>query len=151
MAVIETKYNLGDVVYYAGYYHDSYFEKCPDCDGTGEWKVEGKDLRIKCKTCNESSWQEVTAGKVRKFKFFPSVRKLTIGQIRATVGYDPEIKYMCKETGLGSGTLWSESMLVKDKKTAEEYAKILAEKKNAGEEASLGDLLEELKRLEEME
>lgn len=151
MAIIETKYNLGDVVYHAGYYHDSYFEKCPDCDGTGEWKVEGKDLRIACKTCNEGYWQKSTAGKVQKFKYFPNVRKLTIGQIRATIGYGSEVRYMCKETGVGSGTLWCESLLTKDKELAEKCANILAEKKNAGEEASLEDLLEELKKLEDME
>lgn len=144
MAIIETKYNLGDVVYNAYYYHDSYFEKCHDCDGTGKWKVEGKDLQIECQTCNQHYRQAQHTGKVRKFKYFPKVRKLTIGQIRAQVGHDPEIRYMCKETGLGSGTLWSESMLVKDKKMAEKCAEILAEKKNAGEEVELEDLLVEM-------
>lgn len=140
MATIKTKYNLGDVVYNASCYRDSYFEKCPDCDGTGKWKVEGKDLHVGYKTCNESSWQKSIAGKVRKFKYFPKVQKLTIGQIRATIGYGPEVRYMCKETGIGSGTLWYESNLTKDKELAEKCAEILAEKKNAGEEVELEDL-----------
>lgn len=140
MATIETKYNLGDVVYNAFCYRDSYFEECPDCDGTGKWKVEGKDLQIECKTCNQHYWHRGT-GKVQKFKYFPKVKKLTIGQIRAQVGHDPEIRYMCEETGLGSGSLWRESSLLRDKDMAEELSKILAERKNAGEEVTLEDLL----------
>lgn len=143
MATIETKYNLGDVVYKASCHRDSYFEECPDCDGTGKWKVEGKDLQIECKTCNQHYWG--SAGKVQKYKYFPKVKKLTIGQIRVQVGHDPEVRYMCEETGLGSGSLWDESTLLSDYQLAEELSKILAEKNNAGVEVSLEDLLIEMR------
>ena len=141
MAIIETKYNLGQTVYHSYCVNEAYYEACPDCDGTGLWKIEGRDCTIECQTCNKHNYRWCnTPGKIKKYKYFPSTEKLTIGQIRATAGYKPEIQYMCKETGLGSGSLWNENTLTDDYDLAVRCSEILSEKKNAGENVEVSEL-----------
>ena len=140
MSNIKTKYSLKQTVYNAYCANEAYYVKCNDCDGAGYWSVEGKDKKVGCHTCNKEDRYWNTPGKIQMFKYFPRVQELTIGQVRATIGHDAEIRYMCKETGLGSGTLWNEKSLVDDKLKANEASKILAEKKNAGENIQIEDL-----------
>lgn len=140
MATIKTKYNLKQVVYNAYCENSPYYVKCEDCDGTGYWEVANKDKKIGCHTCNkEGSWRN-NPGKVTLYKYFPRVQELTIGQIRATIGKDAEVRYMCKETGIGSGTLWNEKSLTDNEEYAIEASKILAERKNNGETVEVEDL-----------
>lgn len=140
MSTIKTKYNLKQVVYNAYCENTPYSIACSDCDGTGYWELANKDKKVGCHTCNkEGSWH-TTPGKITMYKYFPRVNELTIGQIQATVGHSPQIRYMCKETGLGSGTLWNEKSLTDDKLKATEAAKVLAEKQNAGEDIKIEDL-----------
>jgi hypothetical protein len=39
------------------------------------------------------------------------IQQLTVGQVRIQAGYEPETRYMCEETGVGSGTVWREENL----------------------------------------
>lgn len=140
MSTIKTKYNLKQTVYNAYCVNEAYSVLCADCDGTGYWELANKDKKVGCHTCNkEDSWHS-TPGKITKYKYFPRVQELTIGQVQATIGYSPKIYYMCKETGLGSGSLWKEKSLTDDYLKAVEAAKTLAEKKNAGETIEIEDL-----------
>lgn len=140
MSTIKTKYNLKQVVYKAYCENKAYHVKCEDCDGTGFWQVTGKDVKVGCQICNKDERYWNTPGKIERHKYFPRVQKLTIGQIQATVGHYPQIRYMCKETGLGSGTLWHEKSLTDSEEIAIEASKILAERKNAGETVEVEDL-----------
>lgn len=140
MATIKTKYNLKQVVYNAYCENSAYYVKCEDCDGTGFWQVSGKDVKVGCQTCNKEERYWNTPGKIQQFKYFPRVQELTIGQIRATIGKDAEVRYMCKETGIGSGTLWNEKSLTDSEEVAIEASKILAERKNNGETVEVEDL-----------
>jgi hypothetical protein len=139
MSTIKTKYNLKQVVYNAYCSHEAYYVTCTDCNGTGYWEVAGKDMKIGCHTCNKESYWN-TPGKIEHYKYFPCVKRLTIGQVRATIGHSPEIQYMCKETGLGSGALWREDSLTDDEAVANEAAKVLADRRNAGEDIKVDDL-----------
>ena len=141
MSTIKTKYSLKQTVYNAYCVNEVYNVKCEDCDGTGYWSIQGKDKKVGCETCNKSSfsWSN-TPGIIQMYKYFPRVQELTIGQVQASIGYKAEVRYMCKETGLGSGTLWNEKSLTDDVNKATEAAKILAERKNAGEDVELVDL-----------
>tara|TARA_Y100000114_G_C11764120_1_gene332323 strand:+ start:21332 stop:21781 length:450 start_codon:yes stop_codon:yes gene_type:complete len=132
MSTIKTKYNLKQVVYNAYCTHDRYYIECEDCGGTGYWQIAGKDKEVGCHTCNkEGSWVN-NPGKIAKFKHFPKVRQLTIGQVRATIGYDAGVVYMCKESGTGSGTLWPENQLMEEEQKAIACANELADLLNSG-------------------
>lgn len=101
------KYKLGDVVY-----HPSTKTKkkpciCVTCDGTGKvvFKTAVEDITTKCPYCNGRGDYEHT-------EFEPGCDKLTIGRVQTTWSEGLEIsQYMCKETGIGSGTLYEEEIL----------------------------------------
>ena len=120
MAVLKSKYNLKQSVYSVHVSSEMEQHPCPDCDGSGYWKIEGKDKHIPCDTCNKS-WNTGRLGVILKHKKIYIIEYLTIGQIRIQSGYDPEVRYMCEETGLGSGSLWLENTLFP---TREEAVKI---------------------------
>ena len=133
MSTINTKFNLKQVVYYSTCENKPYHIDCVDCSGTGFWQVSGKDVKVGCHTCNKDEAYWRTPGKVEKYKHFPVVMRLTIGQVRAYIGYDAKVQYMCKETGIGSGSLWNEEELTENEVLAKKVAEILAERRNAGE------------------
>lgn len=120
MAIIETKFSDGDVVYSGGSHYLEVREKCPDCLGSCRWTVlfaDGKTDTCPCQTCSRGYMGSV--GYIVYNEYQPSVVKLTIGQVR----YDDEgARYMCQETGIGSGTVYSEKNLFSTKNEAKEYA-----------------------------
>lgn len=132
--IITSKYNIGDTVLTGHVESTSYWETCPECDGKGHHKVEGKDLTLKCGTCNKG-YQYENPGKVKNWKWTPVVETLTIGQVRGKVtkGEPDEIDYMCEETGVGSGAVWAENRLwkVEDRDILLETLSRLGEYKNS--------------------
>lgn len=142
--IIETKYNLKDVVYSAYTTQEPYYEACPDCDGSGFWKIEGKDKTVRCETCNPHYSYNGTVGKVTKYKYFPKIESLTVGQVRTEVDRkSKKVVYMCKETGIGSGTLWSEEYLFSTAEEARALSEILCETSNRdGKLMTLGNYLQ---------
>lgn len=127
MAIIETKYSLGDKVYKPISTYTSRKIQCPDCVGKKEWLItfpSGEKINISCKTCESGNiLTKISSGFVDVFEHNPSVKKLTIGQIR-TEG--DKISYMCNETGIGSGTLHYENTLFDSWDDAMEEAKKMA-------------------------
>jgi hypothetical protein len=140
MATITTKFSLGDVVWHADTMQVRKQHPCPDCLGTQKWSAKsptGKDYEFPCPRCQASfsanhelslAYTDVTA----------SARRLTIGQVRAIDpvvndgGYPEGTQYMCRETGIGSGTLYDEARLFATEEEALAAGKALAEanKKN---------------------
>ncbi len=116
---LESKYNLGDTVYAAGYRSECVQHQCPDCLGTRQWEAHlpsGEVLTVDCPTCH---YGYEVRGTVGRWEVNPDVRQLTIGQVR----YDPAgfsrengsgFTYMCEETGIGSGSVWNEERLFRD-------------------------------------
>lgn len=123
MASLISKYDLGQTVYSAHISNEMEWHKCPDCDGSGYWDVVGKDKKVKCETCNPFYSNNI--GYISKPKKLYKIDVLTIGQIRCQIGYEPRVIYMCKETGIGSGTLWYEETLLETKGEAEKLGQAM--------------------------
>ncbi len=128
MATLTTKYSIGDVVYYGGTTTIRKQRPCPDCLGTKKWKAAspaGVEYEFPCPRCAASynSNDDIT---LNYSAHVPSIKKMTIGQVRVQEGGENEIRYMCLETGIGSGTLWNEADLFETEERAREYAEVMA-------------------------
>lgn len=121
MATITTKYNIGDKVWTAGSSYQQKTIQCPDCLGTKKWTITFADKHseeTKCFTCSRS--YDGSLGYISYNEWQPTIEEYTIGLIQ---GMDNGIPiYMCKETGIGSGTLHRENNLFATKAEAEIYA-----------------------------
>lgn len=126
MAIIETKYNIGDVVYSGHAHHTTSTIECPDCAGSkvihvifsGDRKEE-----VQCVTC-KSCWGQST-GRIEKSDVTVSVSRLTIGSVE--YGKERGARYMCDETGIGSGNIYYEDNIFVTKEGAEAYGEKLRE------------------------
>lgn len=143
MAIIETKYNIGDVVWLATTNVEQRIAPCPDCLGTKVWKATspaGTDYEFPCPRCaTNSSIQELS---LKYCTYVPDVQKRTIGSVRHDtrhwVGqneneqdqYQPITEYMCHETGIGSGSVYKECTLFPDEASALIEAEKLAQEAN---------------------
>lgn len=120
MPEITIKYGLGDRVYSAFHHSATRSEVCPDCLGTKNCVVTfagGESYECGCVTCKR---QLVSTGTILVDVQTPAVKTLTIGQ----VGYENgEGRYMCKETGIGSGSVYYDSTLFSTYEEAFEEAK----------------------------
>ena len=116
MAVIETKYSIGDVVYRAGTTTTRKQHPCPDCLGARKWKAvspAGSEYEFDCPRCTASyiSDQDLS---LTYTAHVPHVEKLTIGSVQynsAEGSWDKGARYMALETGVGSGTVYREADL----------------------------------------
>ena len=129
----ESKYYFGDVVYHIWQKATQTWETCPFCGG--EKKTTGKDgSEHLCPKCYGRAGQYIL-GKQE----WQVVETLTIAEIRIKaraedpVGIDPgtifanygpqkglyEEEYMCKETGVGSGSVYDVSTLFPSKDEAQ--------------------------------
>ena len=123
--MIEHKFNFGDKVFHGSCSWNTTWEQCPDCLGSGIWHVilpNKEEFDVPCGTCCDV-WS-TNRGKIPKEGYTAKVTRLTIGSIRADT-YDKEgpIKYMCRETGIGSGSLWKESDMFHTEEEAMAHAK----------------------------
>jgi hypothetical protein len=137
MATIETKFNIGDVVYHATVTTERRSHPCPDCLGTRKWKAvspAGAEFSFGCPRCGgqyhakhdltlDYSW------------WVPTASKRTIGSIKANTdkgdSYDGGNTYMCHETGIGSGSIYREAELFLTKEGALAHAQLKADEQNA--------------------
>jgi len=109
MATLEIKYSIGDTVYHAGSYVSEQSAECPDCLGSLKWVVRfatGEEAECACKTCDKG-WSGAS-GRITWNEHQPKVMIYTIGQ----VGFeDGRGRYMCEETGIGSGSIYCDDTL----------------------------------------
>lgn len=106
--MVETKFHMGDKVYIVPLIHIDYPEipvPCKFCDSSGKILIKGESF-----TCPACHGETKTDYDNKKMYFDPPNKTpLTIGQIRFTkTRNEIEVKYMCEETGIRSGTLYSE-------------------------------------------
>jgi hypothetical protein len=119
---IETKYSIGDVVYHGRNETVAVRTECPDCKGSREWAVTtpaGQTMTTGCPTCDALGGSR---GFIERYERSPKVETLTIGSVRfnSHEGDDcGQISYMCRETGVGSGSIWYESRLRATREEAE--------------------------------
>ena len=123
--IIETKHSVGDKVFYGTCSYQGSYIECPDCLGTKEWEVrfpDGETIKVDCQTCTRG-YQ--TTGTIKVDSHSPLVRELTVGE----VGFeDGQGRYMCIETGIGSGNVYFDKNLFKNRSDAMKFAEVQAEK-----------------------
>lgn len=120
---ITTKYDLGDVVYYLSTETIARKKPCQSCGDRGRIEMPStKRGWVTCPDCGGYSRQGEVVDSVTAY----TVKgPLTIGQARGVVGGGlSETTYMCAETGIGSGTVYTEEHLF----TSPDWAAVAAAK-----------------------
>jgi hypothetical protein len=131
MTNFTTKYNIGDQVYYSKVVQKDFKAPCPDCLDTRKWKAvspAGNTLEMNCPRCS-AYYQPPAEMRLNYMKYVGQPQTLTIGSAMLNTAED-EPRYMCEETGVGSGAIYPESQLFLDYQTALDYANIKAEQMN---------------------
>jgi hypothetical protein len=135
MATITTKYSVGDTVFRAGTTSVRKQHPCPDCKGARKWKATspaGGVYEFACPRC-ASSYNSDRDLQLDYSAYVPSVEQLTIGSIQvntAPMSYDTGNRYMCRETGIGSGSVYNEDDLFETEEAATQSAQFKANEKN---------------------
>lgn len=137
MATITTKYSIGDTVYLASTHVETKQHECPDCKGSRKWLATspaGSEYSMPCPRCT-TSYRSKGELALEYSAAVPTTRRLTIGSIKTDTangafGNDEPVSYMCKETGVGSGNVWRESLLFETEEAAYQAAELMAQAKN---------------------
>ena len=116
---IETKFDIGDTAYLGRADWREHRVECPSCKGSGWWTVvaHSGDLghwQVTCQVCKDYHiWDDTARGRgtVKQSGREAVVSEMTIGSIQVNTHDDRETRYMCVETGIGTGTIWSEEDL----------------------------------------
>jgi hypothetical protein len=127
MPTIETKFGVGDHVWFASIATETRAHDCPDCLGAREWEATspaGATFKFSCPRCT-AQYQGNSDLNLKYQWWVPTARLLTVGQVRGYSGPDGKNEYMCHETGIGSGSVYSEDLLF----AAEEEALAAAQAK----------------------
>jgi hypothetical protein len=109
--IIPARFAKGDRVWVHRYTDGSTVEPCPDCLGLKIWWAvlpSGDWVVVDCSTCDKHYGP---TGQKTTFKYVPFVEQLTIGAVGVEIHPRPEdgpIRYMCVETGIGSGSVYYE-------------------------------------------
>ena len=136
MAVIETKYSVGDTVFSASTTTERKQHPCPDCLGEHKWKAispAGTEYTFGCPRC-AARYQSFNNMSLAYTASVPSVSKLTIGSVQfnsASGSWDSGARYMCAEMGIGSGNVYDEAKLFPTEDEALRAATLMANKANA--------------------
>lgn len=136
MATLTTKFDMGDVVWHAHTATEKRQHPCPDCHDTRKWKAvspAGAEFEVPCPRC-AAGYQSDQSLSLSYSVFAPRATRLTVGLIKASTAtgddYDAGNTYMCRETGVGGGTIYRESDLFATKAEALEAAKVKADLAN---------------------
>lgn len=139
MAVIETKYSVGDKVFHASTTTTAKQHPCPDCLGEREWNVTspaGGEYTIGCPRCSARFLSDADLS-LTYTAHVPSVQPMTIGSVQynsVPSGWDSGARYMCRETGVGSGSVYNEDRLFSTEEDATAAAQSMADEANAKQE-----------------
>lgn len=123
--MLKPKFKVGQKVYAVSNRSDTRQKhvKCDVCNSTGYVKVEGKDGKFICPACYGRTETEHYG-----YKYVISYCEATVGKIEIQeyapeywCNYKSEIRYMLKETGVGSGQVWKEERLFATEKEASEF------------------------------
>lgn len=137
MATITTKYSIGDRVWLASTVLVQKSHPCPDCLDSEEWKATspaGRDYTFACPRCSTSYMSDRDMS-LRYNAHAPLVSEMTIGSIETHTpgdleGFNAPVKYMCVETGVGSGSVYNEGDLYETKEAATAAAEAKAKERD---------------------
>lgn len=133
MAVIETKFSVGDAVYHAWTESEVRRHPCPDCLGSRKWKAvspAGTEYEFGCPRCG-SQYRHDSDLDLAYRVFAPRASKMTIGSVRTDTHSKEGNEYMCLETGVGSGSIYREPRLFHTEAEALAAAEVLSASQNA--------------------
>jgi hypothetical protein len=130
----ENRFKINQQVFIGRTEWGSKEEICPDCGGDKVWTVITKTFTIEvpCETCNRGY---IAHGTIKDYDFAPVVGRYTIGSIRMDTNDAKDLyTYMCRETGIGSGSVYRESDMFSDESSAWEHAVKITEQTKAEKE-----------------
>jgi len=128
--IIDTKFNVGDKVFLGRAEWTTEMVECPSCKGSGYWNVVGHGgefgtWQVSCQVCKDyQNWSDTARGRgqVKRSGRSAVVTLLTVGSIQLDTNREEETRYMCVETGVGTGTCWSEKDLFHTREEAQAHA-----------------------------
>jgi hypothetical protein len=131
MGTITTKYSIGDRVFHSQILTEKRRRPCPDCLGAKKWEATspaGTKYLFDCPRCS-ASYHSDSDLQLDYSAYTPAVRPLTIGSIQfnSAKGWDHGARYMCRETGVGSGSVYNEDDLFQTEEEATAAAQIKAD------------------------
>ena len=129
---IETKFSIDDVVYKAGTAITQKQHPCPDCGGSKKWKAispAGSEYEFACPRCT-ASYSSNNSLSLNYLSHVANVQRLRIGSVRTNTHGGKPFEYMCRETGIGSGTVHDELDLFTNEGDALEAAETKASMMN---------------------
>ncbi len=133
------KFVIGQEVFYGTTIDHSADLPCPDCKDTKQWTVTtpaGESFTVACQRCS-GGYRRSDLPSLTQRVWSPSVRLLTIGQIKIETpvetswGDRESVHYMCRETGVGSGSVYRESQLFATEDEARTIATMEANRQTA--------------------
>jgi hypothetical protein len=136
MATITTKYSEGDTIYFASTQSEKRKHDCPDCLGERKWKTvspAGGEYEFDCPRC-AAPYMSNPKLSLAYQAYAPFVSKMTIGSVQfntAKGAYDQGARYMCRETGVGSGAVYNEADFFTIESDAMDAAQLKADEQNA--------------------
>lgn len=113
MATITTKYDVGDRVFHATSYRTNVKLPCPDCLGQKKWQAispAGRGYLFDCPRCAVMFQSDRNLSLSRE-QHVAVVTPLTIGSVGLRNYGEQTPEYMCRETGVGSGSVYAEADL----------------------------------------
>jgi hypothetical protein len=135
MAIIQTKYSVGDTVYAFGCDYVGVSIQCQDCLGTLKWKItfaNGRSEDAECQTCKRG--YDGACGKIYYNEWLPVVETITIKEVRfGSEGAEYLSEYFSINDGktFRANRVHKEAQLFIDKDEAEIAAQAEYEKRMA--------------------
>jgi hypothetical protein len=105
------RFAIGDTVYVADTVRTRARHECPDCNGTRKWSCKspaGVEMEMDCPRCQRTAgWNDKLS--LEFTKHATVVSALTVGSVQInTADNEHPVRYMCHETGIGSGSVYYE-------------------------------------------
>ena len=121
--MLKAKYKVGQRVYAVSHKSDSrqIHVKCDVCNSTGKVKIEGRDEEYVCPVCYGRTDTEHYGYMYTISYCEATIGKIEIEEYAPEYSYKSEVKYMLRETGVGSGRLWKEDRLFATEEEANEF------------------------------
>jgi len=124
MQAINAKYKLGQEVWKINWCNPPTWETCYTCNGSKFVHIKETNKQISCPDCRGEGGRSVFLSSRWK-----AGSKLTIGKIQIEQ-FDPiysdnknRVTYMCKETGIGTGSVHDQNQLFASLEAAEREVK----------------------------
>ena len=124
MSDIQTKFSIGDRVFWASMIQTRKRHPCPDCLDTRVWAAQspaGGAYSMPCPRCS-ASYSGFDDLRLDYTAYEGHTVPLTVGSIRIDTADENPVSYMCRETGVGCGSIYYETDMFRTVEEAEAAA-----------------------------